>query len=117
MDVVFAVMPFADVQRPAIGVSLLKAGAVREGYSARVEYCSFPLSATMGHDTYQQISDSFPPNILAGEWFFADDLFGDQIPAEDEYLEKILSSCALPQTIENIRNARRSCGCVWGRQL
>lgn len=108
MDVVFAVMPFADLRRPAIGVSLLKAGAVREGYSAKVEYCCFPLAGVMGHENYQQISNSFPPNILLGEWFFADDLFGDQIPAEDEYLEKILASLAPIQTIDNIRKARRS---------
>jgi ribosomal peptide maturation radical SAM protein 1 len=108
MDVVFAVMPFADLRRPAIGVSLLKAGAIREGYSARVEYCCFSLADMMGHDTYHLISNSFPPDILLGEWFFADDLFGDEIPAEDEYLEKILVSHAALQTIENIRKARRS---------
>ena len=108
MDVVFAVMPFADLRRPSIGVSLLKAGAVREGYSARVEYCCFPLAGLMGHDNYQLISNSFPPDILLGEWFFADDLFGDQIPAEDEYLEKILASFDPLQTINAIRKARRS---------
>jgi ribosomal peptide maturation radical SAM protein 1 len=107
MDVVFAVMPFADVRRPAIGVSLLKAGAVREGYSATVEYCCLPMAAVMGPDNYLQISNSYPPDILLGEWFFADDLFGDQIPAEDEYLDRILSPHAPPETIDQIRKARR----------
>src|SRR5215468_1669378 len=102
-------MPFADLGRPAIGVSLLKAGAAREGYSSIVEYCCFPLAALMGAEIYQLISNSFPPDILLGEWFFADDLFGDEIPAEDEYVEKVLASHAPFQTIENIRKARRSC--------
>jgi ribosomal peptide maturation radical SAM protein 1 len=108
MDVVFAVMPFADLRRPAIGVSLLKAAAVREGYSAKVEYCCFSLAGVMGHDNYQQISNSYPPDILLGEWFFADDLFGDEIPPEEEYLEKILAPLAPLQTIDDIRKARRS---------
>jgi len=29
MDVAFAVVPFADIARPAVGVSLLKAGLER----------------------------------------------------------------------------------------
>ncbi len=32
MDVVFAVLPFADVGRPAIGVSLLKAEVEQLGF-------------------------------------------------------------------------------------
>jgi hypothetical protein len=36
VDIVFVVMPFADLGRPAIGVSLLKSAAMRAGYSALI---------------------------------------------------------------------------------
>ena len=39
-DVVFVVMPFADVDRPAIGVSLLQAAAQEAGRSSVVDYCT-----------------------------------------------------------------------------
>ena len=36
------------------------------------------------------MAGSFPPDLLIGEWFFADDVFGDSIPDQSDYLEKIL---------------------------
>ena len=108
MDVVFVVMPFADVGRPAIGVSLLKAAALSAGFSATVQYCNLSLAELMGQRVYQQVSSSFPPEILVGEWFFADDLFAEEIPPEDEYIEKILIPFASLETIEALRQARQA---------
>ena len=108
MDVVFAVMPFADIGRPAIGVSLLKAAALRGGYSASVQYCNVDLGDLMGLDLYQKISSGFPPDLLVGEWFFADDLFGDDIPSDADYLEKILANHVTQETVEALWKARRS---------
>ena len=72
MDVVFAVLPFADVDRPAIGVSLLKAEADRLGFSSRIVYCNFDLAELIGIGIYNQISESLPSESLIGDWFFAD---------------------------------------------
>jgi ribosomal peptide maturation radical SAM protein 1 len=107
MDVVFAVMPFADIGRPAIGVSLLKAAAARAGFSSIVQYYCMQLADLMGYEVYQKVSSSFAPDLLVGEWFFAGDLFGDEIPADDEYLDKILSRSAPPEIIESIQKARK----------
>src|SRR5262249_34470545 len=60
-----------------------------------------------GHENYQRISNSFAPEILVGEWFFADDLFGDEIPPEDDYIEKILAPFASRETVESLRQGRR----------
>jgi ribosomal peptide maturation radical SAM protein 1 len=106
MDVVFAVLPFADVDRPAIGVSLLKAEADRLGFSARIVYCNFELAEAIGVELYNQISESLPSESLIGEWFFADLLFGDRIPAEDEYVNKVLARFAQPLLIAQILEAR-----------
>jgi ribosomal peptide maturation radical SAM protein 1 len=108
MDVVFVVMPFADIGRPAIGVSLLKAAAVSAGFSATIEYSNLSLAERMGQRVYQQVSSSFPPEILVGEWFFADDLFAEDIPPEDEYIEKILVPFASLETIKALRETRKT---------
>ena len=76
MDVVLVVMPFADVQRPSLGVSLLKAAAERAGFSVAIEYFNLRLAELIGPALYSQIANDFPPDLLVGEWIFADDLFG-----------------------------------------
>lgn len=94
MDIVFVVMPFADLGRPAIGISLLKSAASQAGYTARVEYCNIALADNLGVELYQRISSSFPPELVLGEWFFAKDLFGDTIPADEQYISGPLSQHA-----------------------
>ena len=94
MDVLFAVMPFADVNRPAIGVSLLKAGIERRGFSSRVEYFSLPLAELIGYDLYEYIVNTLGSDSMAGEWFFADVVFDDKIPHEREYVAKMLTRYA-----------------------
>ena len=106
MDVVFAVLPFADVDRPAIGVSLLKAATTRLGFSSSVQYFNFRLAELIGPTLSTQISESLPSESLVGDWFFADMLFSQQLPHEQEYVAKILSRYAHPQLIEEICKAR-----------
>src|SRR5580698_3827663 len=100
MDVVFAVLPFADVSRPSIGVSTLLAGAKKAGFSARIEYFNLHLAEWMGLDLYKWIAelgdqlllDTTTPSIsLVGDWFFAGLLFPGQLPPDDEYLAKFVA--------------------------
>jgi ribosomal peptide maturation radical SAM protein 1 len=90
MDVLFAVLPFADVGRPAIGVSLLQAAAARLGFSARVYYGNFDFAEAVGLDLYGRLANAVPDALL-GEWFFADLLFGDQLPDEQAYESRVLA--------------------------
>src|ERR1051325_3950144 len=110
MDLVFVVPPFADLNRPAIGVSLLKAGIAREGFASRIEYFNIKLAERIGFNLYQQIANSFPSESLIGEWFFADVVFGDSLPDESEYIRKILnrytSQAALVDEILTARQCR-----------
>ena len=81
-DLVFVVMPFADVERPAIGVSLLQPAAREAGQSSVIEYCNIAFADELERGaSYGTISDGLTPDILAGEWIFADDVFGDRISA------------------------------------
>ena len=106
VDIVFVVMPFADLGRPAIGVSLLKAAALQAGYSARIDYCSIRLADEIGGDLYQQISSSVPPDLVLGEWFFAHDLFGDEIPHADQYLAGPLARNATEELAMQVLQSR-----------
>jgi ribosomal peptide maturation radical SAM protein 1 len=107
MDVLLAVVPFADVERPAIGVSLLKAEVARAGFTCAVEYLNFGLAETISKDLYTAISENIPSESLVGEWFFADVIFGDELPHEQEYLNRILSRHASPNLVSQIQWARR----------
>jgi len=106
MDIVFAVMPFADLDRPAIGVSLLAAAAQRMGRTASVEYFNLELAELIGADLFHKISSSYAPDLLVGEWFFADDIFGDEIPHPADYLERILATMISPETLTALQQAR-----------
>jgi ribosomal peptide maturation radical SAM protein 1 len=106
MDVVFAVLPFADVERPAIGVSLLKAEIEALGFSASISYFNIKLAELIGNELYLQISETLPSESLIGDWFFADMLF-DDLPDPQEYSQKILSKFAPQEQIDLILKARQ----------
>nr|AUN35731.1 radical SAM/B12 binding domain protein [uncultured bacterium] len=108
MDIVFVVMPFADLGRPAIGVSLLKSAALQAGYSARIEYCNIQLAAELGAELYQQISSSFPPDLVLGEWFFAHDLFAGDIPETEQYVAGPLARNASPEFAHQVVQGRNN---------
>ncbi len=100
MDVVFAVVPFSDVKRPAIGVSTLLSGVRRVGFSARIEYVHLQLAAWMGVELYQWIHelgdqlllDAARPSIsLVGEWFFSGVLFPGELPSDEDYLSTFVA--------------------------
>lgn len=106
MDVALVVVPFADVERPAIGVSLLKAEVARAGFGCRVHYVNFDLAERIGRRLYTDISESLPAETLVGEWFFADLVFGDEIPPAEQYLQRVLARFAPPALIAEIAHAR-----------
>jgi ribosomal peptide maturation radical SAM protein 1 len=117
MDIVFAVLPFADIEYPSIGPSLLQAHLKREGFSSRICYFHLDLAERIGHQLYswlaqcrdQWLGTSAPAVSLVGEWFFADLVFPGQIPPEDEYVTKFLTSEPDSQKlIPQILKARQS---------
>lgn len=109
MDVLFAVLPFGDVRRPALGVSVLKAGIARRGFQSRIEYLNLRMAELIGLPLYTKLANEAAPNHLIGEWFFADAVFGDEIPDESTYISKMLSRTvpAGDALIREILDARR----------
>jgi ribosomal peptide maturation radical SAM protein 1 len=120
MDIVFCVLPFAAVQYPAIGVSLLHAQLKRLGISSTILYFNIDLAEWIEWELYEWIAQrteqqvpglSAPPVSLIGEWFFADMVFGDQVPGEDAYLTNFLTADpASDKFIPKLLQARRMRG-------
>lgn len=116
MDILFAVLPFANVAYPALGVSLLKAHAQRRGLSAVVRYFNIDLAERMDLDLYgwfAQLDDNkglaSPAAFesLVGEWFFSDVVFPDRSSVEDEYVKTFLATDpGIRGLIPEIRKAR-----------
>ena len=120
MDILFAVSPFTDIEHPAIGVSLLQAQLKRAGFSSKICYFNLDLAERIGLRLYNWLSlcgdqpllgTTAPAESMIGEWFFADLVFGHQIPGEDEYTAEFLppennDQELIPQLMEARRSRR-----------
>jgi ribosomal peptide maturation radical SAM protein 1 len=89
LDVLFAVVPFADVATPGLAASLLQAVIKREGFSSRVRYFNMDFAALIGVPRYCVDYHELPSRTLCGERFFAEYLFRDSLPKVGEYLAKL----------------------------
>lgn len=108
MDVLFAVMPFAELDAPAIGVSLLKAEVAQAGLRAKVRYFAFDLATLVGLDLYDVlagrathvgVADAPPTESLLGEWFFAQSAFGERLSDDEAYLQRFVRTGRMPQDV------------------
>src|ERR1700741_911751 len=96
VDILFAVLPFSDLGRPALGVSLLDAHLQRRGISSVVRYFTLNLAERIGTRLYgwfsqctadqELLSAVAPSEYLAGEWFFADVVVPGKTPDERKYI-------------------------------
>lgn len=84
MNVLIVVMPFAAV-RPAMGASLLLGHLHDAGVSAKVEYFNMDMARRIGAKDYEFIADLAPIQSLAGDWVFAEALFGQRSDADAKY--------------------------------
>ncbi len=82
-------MPFADIHKPLLGVSLLKAALIRDGFPCDLAYFNFQYAQRIGIQNYTKINN-FEPATLLGEWIFALELFGDKIPKPAQFYVDIL---------------------------
>ena len=101
-------MPFGPVFAPSLGLSLLKAGLVREGISVDIHYLTIPFAEAIGQDFYCGIADGRRPALqdLAGEWLFNAALC-PTTPADDErYVNELLRDYYSDALLARIRRAR-----------
>ena len=83
-------MPFGALERPSLGLSLLKARLNEEGFGCDVRYLGFTFAEFVGQDLYQWMSYEVPYTAFAGDWTFTAALYGER-PREDQaYIQEIL---------------------------
>ena len=87
--VLLVVPPFHFLDRPALGVSLLQAALARDDISCGVLYLNLRFADFAGEELYSAITESRYQAML-GEWVFAGDLFGDQAPDAQRYVDEII---------------------------
>ncbi len=68
-------MPFVSLERPAIGISLLKARMAEEGLECSVGYGSLFFAEWVGLWPYEIILDHISAAMFAGDWMFSRWLF------------------------------------------
>lgn len=80
-------MPWGAVDRPALGISLLKAGLAGRGFPCDILYLNLPFAEQLGLSTYNWVYSGLPHIAFAGDWTFAEALYGPR-PADDRaYLD------------------------------
>ena len=94
-QIVFVNMPFADLDCPALGISILQGILEREGYLVEVLYLNLIFARLIGKEIYcdyfkyntQNSSDHIPFDAMAGEWAFSQNYYGDDAPVDHQFLD------------------------------
>src|SRR5262245_59719016 len=82
-------MPYGALERPALGLSLLKPALAEAGISCDVRYLNFTFAELLGLDRYKWISGELPYTAFAGDWTFTHLLYVERPAADKRYLEEI----------------------------
>jgi ribosomal peptide maturation radical SAM protein 1 len=90
MKVILCSLPFGAPDRPALGISLLKANLTRRGIACDVAYLFSEFAEMVGLDTYQWLTDEVPYTSFAGDWCFTLPLYGRRSGEDEEYVKHIL---------------------------
>ena len=83
--------PFGALERPSLGLSLLKARLQEEGIACDVKYLGFPFADQIGVENYQWMTYELPYTAFAGDWCFTSALYDKhEVPSPDNYITEIL---------------------------
>jgi len=101
-------MPFVSIARPAIGISILKAVLERRGIRCDLAYANLRFAERVGSETYSILDERVSDALFAGDWLFAQHLFGDQLDLP-VYIETLKANVG-PQEHDQILAARAHIG-------
>ena len=89
-SVLLASMPFAALDRPALGLGLLQAELHERGLECETCYLSFAFADCIGVDDYLWIHRGLPYTAFAGDWAFTESLYGARPEADAGYVRGVL---------------------------
>jgi ribosomal peptide maturation radical SAM protein 1 len=90
MKVLLLSMPFGAVDRPALGLSILKAALTRRDISCDVRYLFDDYVEMIGLRDYEWLTDELPYTCFAGDWCFTLALYGRQPALDWGYVRNVL---------------------------
>lgn len=101
-------LPFASVGHPSLGLGSLQATLREAGFACDVAYANVAFAREIGVAAYERIALDLPHPVLAGEWVFADCLYGGGRRTADGYITGVLRArWQLPDVdVELVRSAR-----------
>jgi ribosomal peptide maturation radical SAM protein 1 len=77
------VMPFGSVNRPSIGVSLLKAGLMQLNISTKVHYLNLNFAELIGLESYNRFAETSLDSPLLGELAFSKFVFPEHYDKQE----------------------------------
>ena len=83
-------MPMGALERPALGISLLKARLKEKGFACDVRYMTFAFAEFIGQEEYQWMCYELPYTAFAGDWSFTHALYGERPEAEQAYVQEVM---------------------------
>ena len=105
MDICLVTMPFASIERPSLGLGMLKGALAETGLETVCLYPNLEFAELIGVENYNAY-EFIKPEDLVGEWTFADALFGPGRP-EDDYLDWVIRRLPRPVDPENFKSCLR----------
>jgi ribosomal peptide maturation radical SAM protein 1 len=101
-EIAFVNMPFAHLDGPALGISILQSILQNEGHQVDTIYLNLVLAELLGTEIYcglfnydlknPESRDHIPFDALAGEWAFSQNYYGDTSSADDTFLSLLRRS-------------------------
>jgi ribosomal peptide maturation radical SAM protein 1 len=88
--VLLLTMPFGALERPALGLSLLKALLVSSGVPCDIRYLNVAFAEFVGEAVYRWMTSEIPYTAFAGDWTFTAALYGERPDVDTGYIQQIL---------------------------
>ena len=102
-------MPFGALDRPALGLSLLRPALAGRGIDCEIRYLNFAFADMLGADLYQWLGVQLPYTAFAGDWTFTDALYGPSEARARAYIDEVLQENwhLTDEDVANILSVRR----------
>ncbi len=83
-------MPYASLDRPALGLGLLQSELRERRIECETRYLAFEFADCIGVTDYLWIQGDLPYTAFAGDWTFTEALYGARPAADAAYVQGIL---------------------------
>jgi ribosomal peptide maturation radical SAM protein 1 len=85
-------MPFGALERPSLALGLLQAHCRQLGVDCETRYLGIPFAERVGVGEYHWLNSDVPYTAFAGDWLFAEALYGPQPDVDAGYVDDVLRS-------------------------